>query len=104
MRSPADAAATGDWGQGSTTSQETAATNYSRDRRRGRGHRSRRRLGRGRYREDGRGEGPGEREDRGEGEATESNKPERSTKIFLTKTDKIDAMQNATKVLCKFQP
>ena len=54
---------------------ETAAANYSRGRREGRGHRSRRRLGRGRCQEVGEGEGPRERGDRGGGEAVESNRP-----------------------------
>lgn len=74
-RSPADAAGAVDWGHGSSArNRETAATNYSRDRRKGRGRRSRRRLGLGRDREGGQGEGPGEREGReGEG-AMENNK------------------------------
>jgi hypothetical protein len=72
VRSHADAAATGDWGRGQS-SRETAATNYSRDRRRGEGYMSRRRLGRGRCQGDGEGEGPRGRERRGGGEAMENN-------------------------------
>ena len=82
-RSPADdAAAAGDWGHGCQTTilRETAATNYSRGRREGRGHRSRRRLRLGRCREVGEGEGPRGRGDRGREEEVESNKPRRIDK------------------------
>ena len=72
-RSPA-AAATGDWDLHGSNWQP-AATNYSRDRRRGRGHTNRRRLGLGRCLVGGEKEGSGEREDREEEGAMENNKP-----------------------------
>lgn len=93
-----DAAATGDWGRGSM-SRETAATNYSRDRREGRGHKSRWRLRLGRYQEGGQGEGPREREGRGEGGAMESNKPGAQRFNKIVNNIKIGArksMQTAT--------